>query len=124
MLGGTFSAAKVAGNYGIAGYARQDAPIESQSGSGILTLNANGTYSATGNVNSNLTTGVDSFSMSGTYTVTANGAISLTSTEWGDTLTGYVASDGTIVVALTSADATSEEFYVAARLGGTFSAVT
>src|SRR5205085_1320121 len=105
-LGGTFSAATVAGNYGIAGYARQDAPVEKQSASGVLTLNADGTYSATGNVNSNLTTGVGGFSMSGTYTVAANGAISLTSTEWGDTLTGYVVSDGTIMVALTSADAT------------------
>src|SRR5258706_117020 len=114
----------IAGTYGIAGYAHQDAPSESQSASGTLTLNADLTYSVTGIGNSNLSAGVEGFALIGSYTIAANGAISLTSTEFGDTLTGFVAADGTIVVALTSINATSEELYVAGRIGGTFSAAT
>jgi uncharacterized repeat protein (TIGR02059 family) len=119
-LGGTFSMAGVAGTYGIIGYANQDAPAESQSGSGTLTLNANGTYSESLSINSNLDSVVHSANLTGTYTLAADGSLTMTSNQSGDTTNGHITSNGMLISALTAASSTSEEIYVGSRLGSGF----
>lgn len=101
MTGISYSA--VAGSYGITAEENQ-APSQSRCARDILILKRNGTYSISLAASRVLgSDGAVSTDLTGTYTLSDEGALVLTSLDWGDSMTGCVEENGSIVLAAENA---------------------
>jgi Ca2+-binding RTX toxin-like protein len=114
-LGGSFSAASLAGSYVVADFSRAGSSFVSILSQ--VTLNADGTFSGTsaGSVNG---TG-ETAQGGGHFTVDSNGGLVLVDGSSGTTLTGYVSATGELLLAnVTSQQSANPEIIVALRVGG------
>lgn len=107
----------IAGSYGISAHANQDHPSQSRCARDILILKRDGTYlvnlavsrvwDADGTVLADLT---------GTYTLENDGTLVLTSLDWGESMTGYVGENESIVLVSAAENASAQARWLARKI--------